>query len=145
MQLNLLDLIEHGWIIPNPGYGHPLRPEYVIAESQTEIASACLDVWTALIEADLTELIKTKWDLPTLMVLARLGTAARFGEIREELPTISESGLSKSLRSLENQRLVKRLVAPTRPPTPTYQEDGLPHWVGQAVLTLEKCLGSNSH
>ncbi|RYY44403.1 MAG: hypothetical protein EOP59_06255, partial [Sphingomonadales bacterium] len=34
-------LRERGWVMPNPGHGHPLRPEYVLTDSGRPIGAAC--------------------------------------------------------------------------------------------------------
>jgi DNA-binding HxlR family transcriptional regulator len=37
----LAQAIESGWVARNPGYGHPLRPEYVLTPRGEAVAAAC--------------------------------------------------------------------------------------------------------
>ncbi|HWU96739.1 MAG TPA: winged helix-turn-helix transcriptional regulator, partial [Sphingomonas sp.] len=30
-----------GWVLPNPGHGHPLRPEYVLSDAGRPVAALC--------------------------------------------------------------------------------------------------------
>src|SRR5262245_41080710 len=48
MRQSLDELIELGWVRRNPGYGHPLRPEYLLTRSGEKIAPACADLDAAI-------------------------------------------------------------------------------------------------
>jgi DNA-binding HxlR family transcriptional regulator len=59
------------------------------------------------------ELIGGRWTGPILQLL--MGGAARFAELRESIPNISDRMLSERLRALEQEGLVSRHVLPDPP------------------------------
>jgi len=107
-------LIELGYVRRNPGYGHPLRPEYVI----TPAGRASANVARRASEASTRETLLRKWSVP---VLAELGDGRRFSELRAALPGVTPRALALALRDLESARLVRREVLPTRPPSTVYR------------------------
>lgn len=62
---------------------------------------------------DALEVINGKWKLPIIVALT-LGDK-RFGEMAKEIPDITDRMLSKELRDLEANQLVKRTVYDTMP------------------------------
>ncbi len=107
-------LIELGYVRPNEGIGHPLRPEYVLTPAGREPARLSAGV----LAAGHTETLLKKWSVP---VLAELAAERRFSELRAALPDISPRALALALRELETERLVQRDVRPTRPPSTVYR------------------------
>jgi DNA-binding HxlR family transcriptional regulator len=107
-------LIELGYVRRNPGYGHPLRPEYVITEAGRESA----EVARRASEATARETLLRKWSVP---VLSELGDGRRFSELRSALPGVTPRALALALRDLEHTRLIRREVLPTRPPSTVYR------------------------
>ncbi len=107
-------LIELGYVERNTGYGHPLRPEYVITAEGRTAASLAARVVAA---GDPATLLR-KWSVP---VLAELDGDRRFSELRSSLPGVSPRALAGALRDLERARLVRREVRPTRPPSTVYR------------------------
>jgi DNA-binding HxlR family transcriptional regulator len=106
-------LVELGYVRRNEGYGHPLRPEYLITEEGREGAELA-----ALVAASpARESLLHKWSVP---VLVQLGKPQRFSEIRAALPDVSPRALAITLRDLESVRLIRREVLPTRPPSTLY-------------------------
>lgn len=100
----------------NPGYGHPLRPEYVLTRHGEEVASRCARLLEAL--GDDRDLVLRKWSLPVLTALRR---RRRFSELRDELPGVTSRALALALKDLEAAGLVERLVDDqSYPPTVTY-------------------------
>lgn len=100
----------------NPGYGHPLRPEYVLTPRGEPIARRCRRLVEAL--GDERELLLRKWSLP---VLVTMGHAGRFSELREELPGITPRALAIALKDLQSAGLVERVVDEgAHPPTVLY-------------------------
>ena len=126
-------LIELGYVRRNPGYGHPLRPEYVITPSGREFAG----VARRASESAARETLLRKWSVP---VLAELGDGRRFSELRAALPGVSPRALALALRDLEDARLVRRDVLPTRPPSTLYRASRR----GEAVLGGEDDLGARA-
>jgi DNA-binding HxlR family transcriptional regulator len=123
-------LIELGYVRRNPGYGHPLRPEYVITASGRESAGLA----RRASEAATRETLLRKWSVP---VLAELADGRRFSELRAALPGVTPRALALALRNLEDARLVRREVLPTRPPSTVYRATRR----GAAVLGREDDLG----
>lgn len=67
---------------------------------------------------DALEVINGKWKLPIIVALT-LGDK-RFGQMAKEIPEITDRMLSKELRDLEANQLVKRTVYDTMPVTVEY-------------------------
>lgn len=68
---------------------------------------------------DAMETLSGNWKLPILFSLS--GGAKRFKEITREVEGISDKMLSKELKDLETNHLVKRTVYDTFPPTVQYE------------------------
>jgi DNA-binding HxlR family transcriptional regulator len=107
-------LIELGYVARNPGYGHPLRPEYVITPAATDAAGVAAHVVAA---GDPATLLR-KWSVP---VLAALDRERRFSELQASLPGVTPRALALALQDLERAKLVRREVRPTRPPSTVYR------------------------
>jgi len=112
-------LAELDLVVRNPGYGHPMRPEYVLGprgEAAGERAEALVDWMRAdALEADLLK----KWQLPTLLAVG--GEERRFGEIRTALSGASPRALSLALKSHAGLALIERDVGADYPPIPIYR------------------------
>jgi DNA-binding HxlR family transcriptional regulator len=124
-------LLDLGYARRNVGYGHPLRPEYVITPAGREVA----DLARRVADASLRETLLRKWSVPTLAELRR---DRRFSELRAALPGITPRALALALRDLETARLVHREVLPTRPPSTVYRATRR----GAAILGGEDDLGA---
>jgi DNA-binding HxlR family transcriptional regulator len=107
-------LIVLGYVRRNEGYGHPLRPEYLItAEGQVAAELAA-----RVSSSKARDTLLRKWSVP---VLATLQEPQRFSEIRAALPGVTPRALALALRDLEDAGLVRREVLPTRPPSTVYR------------------------
>ena len=113
-------LIETGLVMRNPGYGHPLRPEYILTErgqSAAEPAAECLAVasrWRG--HADI---IHRKWPLP---ILGSIGEdTCRFSALRHALPSATARALSLTLTGLAGAGLIRREVVDSSPPLVLYR------------------------
>lgn len=62
--------------------------------------------------------IGNKWSTLVLMTLAQC--PQRFGELKREIPEISQRVLTQTLRDLEMDGLINRVVFPTKPPSVEY-------------------------
>ena len=111
-------LIDGGLVAPNPGYGHPSRPEYVLTTTGRRIAPTCLAVVEALGRERATEVGRRRWTLP---VLVALGSERRFSELRSQLPRVTSRALALTLKELIRAGLVERTVHQSFPPTTSYR------------------------
>ena len=104
-----------GLVERNPGYGHPLRPEYVFTSRGGRLgplAGRLLDALRGYEEIGLK-----KWSLP---VLAALDEPRRFSEIRGALPGATPRALALALKDLQRAGLVRRTVTDDWPPAVLY-------------------------
>lgn len=110
-------LIQIGLLERNPGYGHPLRPEFRLTQLGKE-AAAIADKVQRISTEDDQRLLRKSWTLP---VLTSLQTPCHFSDIKRNLHTITDRALSQSLRSMEVKDWVQRSVDETaRPPRSIY-------------------------
>lgn len=102
---SLEELMAAGWVQRNPGYGHPLRPEYILTKEGQDLARYC-SLFDALVaELGVTSVIYRKWSVPTLLGINE--GATRFNELRDSL-VITPRALSQSLDSLCAVDLVRQ-------------------------------------
>lgn len=114
----LEQLIDAGWIIRNPGHGHPLRPEYLLTESGEAMAGVACAIMRTQSHLEIPVKGMTRWTLPLVHVLA--AGQNRFSGIERALPEASPRAVSMSLKTATAQRLVKRTVLDGFPPTTEY-------------------------
>ncbi len=70
----------------------------------------------------ISELLSRIGDKWTVLVVQTLGEGPRrFGELRREIPSVSQRMLTLTLRNLERDGLVSRTVTPTIPPRVDYE------------------------
>jgi DNA-binding HxlR family transcriptional regulator len=113
LRRTLDSLLTLGLVGRNPGYGHPLRPEYVLTRRGETVARRC----AKLLAASDDEVLLRKWSLP---VLAALERPARFSKLRAALPGVTPRALAAALKDLANAGLVERRVEDAYPPSVTY-------------------------
>lgn len=110
-------LITLGLMERNPGYGHPLRPEFRLTE-QGQAAAKLAGEINRVAQEDDRDLLRRTWTLP---VLATLHSPRHFSEIKRTLPPITDRALSQSLKTMEARDWVHRHVDDqTRPPRAHY-------------------------
>jgi DNA-binding HxlR family transcriptional regulator len=119
LRRTLSALIESGLVGRNPGYGHPLRPEYVLTRAGAKVATACLPLVNTLRRRQLEEVGLKKWSLPTILALAE--GRLRFSELREALAGVSPRALALALKDLEAAGVVERRVTNDYPPATSYR------------------------
>jgi len=115
---NLDALMAGGWLAPHAGYGHPLRPEYVLTKAGEPLALAAAGLLAAARESQLESLLQRKWTLPLLAVLAP--GEARFAALAAALPGIGPRALTLALKRLVAARLLRRHVGIGHPPAVSY-------------------------
>lgn len=119
LRRTLAALIDGGLVGRNPGYGHPLRPEYVLTRGGEKIAAACRPLVDMLRAEGLEEIGLKKWSMPTVLALAE--GPRRFSELRETLAGVSPRALALALKDLEGAGLVERRVTEDYPPATVYR------------------------
>lgn len=100
------DLIARGWVQRNPGYGHPLRPEYILTRAGGRIAPTCVRLEAALDSVGARAVALRKWSMPVLDAVAE--GPRRFGQIAERLGGITDRALAIALKDLSGSELVER-------------------------------------
>jgi len=111
----LAALVDEGLVARNPGYGHPLRPEYVLTARGRSVARRCARLVDGLPEQERS---LKKWTLPTL---AAAGSGRRFSELQDLLPEVTPRALTLALKDLQALGLLERRVGEEYPPTTTYR------------------------
>ena len=107
-----------GWIIRNPGHGHPLRPEYILSAEGKRLAEKASAITTAQQALDLHPAQMTRWSLPAIRSIA--DGNQRFNDLARALTPAGPRALSQSLRALAAQQLVTRDLLDGYPPTSLY-------------------------
>jgi DNA-binding HxlR family transcriptional regulator len=119
LRRTLVALIDGGLVGRNPGYGHPLRPEYVLTSAGEGIAGACRPLVDQLRRGNLEQIGLKKWSMPVVFALA--GGPLRFSELREQLEGVSPRALALALKDLEEAGIVDRRVTEDYPPAAMYR------------------------
>ena len=120
----VLDGVEHlvalGLAVRNTGHGHPLRPDLYLAPSGRRLAPIAAQIWAMAGEHDLRGLIRKRWCLPLLLVLARGGPAG-FSALAGQLAPVTDRALSQALQEMATHGLLRRdVLADRRPPATAY-------------------------
>jgi DNA-binding HxlR family transcriptional regulator len=115
----LAALGQQGLVVRNPGYGHPLRPEYVLTDQGRAVGPACAELMHALDALQIAAIGLNKWSMPVVAALDAAGSS-RFAQLRESLPPVSPRALTLALKALAEAGLVERTVVDSFPPTAVY-------------------------
>jgi DNA-binding HxlR family transcriptional regulator len=119
LRRTLAALIDAGLVMKNPGYGHPLRPEYVLTDRGRAVAPACARLIAALDRLGASDVGLKKWSMPAVLALA--GGECRYSELRKRLPEVTPRALALALKDLGAAGLVERRVRPDYPPATVYR------------------------
>jgi DNA-binding HxlR family transcriptional regulator len=110
-------LISLGLLERNPGYGHPLRPEFRLTKVGVTAAAIANRIQSVTADED-QDLLRRSWTLPVLTALHR---PSHFNDIKRNLRTITDRALSQSLKTMEVRNWVQRDVdEAARPPRSIY-------------------------
>lgn len=114
----LRGLADRGLVRRNPGYGHPMRPEWVLTEAGERWAPACGRLLRRVRGGGLEEAVRGKWALPVLLGL--MEGRDRFSTLAVALPGVTDRALALTLRRLEDAGAVRRDVVDDHPPRVHY-------------------------
>lgn len=111
-----------GWVMPNPGHGHPLRPEYLLSEAGRPVAALCERIEATRTRLKLATGTLPRWSLPLVGGMGIEWT--RFGEIQTRLVPVTPRALSTTLKAVIEAELVRRRLEDRYPPLPLYALTG---------------------
>jgi DNA-binding HxlR family transcriptional regulator len=97
-------LIEQDLVMRNPGYGHPLRPEYILSAKGNQIGQAVFELMQTLERLEMTDIALKKWSLPIILILR---DQPRFTDILEQLPGLTTRALALGLAQLSQAELLE--------------------------------------
>jgi DNA-binding HxlR family transcriptional regulator len=112
-------LIERNVVVRNPGYGHPMRPEYVLTSEGQPVAAKCRDLIDAVDDHRVIRVLLMKWSLPTLLAIAA-GTL-RFSDLRASVSSVTARALALFLKEAQAAGVVNRELTDGYPPTTEYR------------------------
>jgi DNA-binding HxlR family transcriptional regulator len=118
LRIALDELIAHGWARSNPGYGHPLRPEYVLTPHGARVAEHCAALEETLRRLQVSEEARRKWSMPVVFVTGL--APARFTTIADRLAGVTDRALSLTLQRLGEVDLLTRELVDEHPPGAVY-------------------------
>ena len=101
-------LIGNGFVAPNPGYGHPLRPEYILTASGQKAAVFCQELAGCTRDLGEKQLLRSKWALPVFFAVGE--GEVRFSDLKTRLAPITARALSEELKKLTAAGYVSRNV-----------------------------------
>jgi len=107
-----------GWVIPNPGHGHPLRPEYLLSDAGRPVGALCERIMAARARLGLAETKVPRWGLP--LVAGLEPEWSRFGEVQARLAPVTPRALSQALQAMIGHDVVRRRLEDRFPPVALY-------------------------
>ena len=136
LRQTLDSLIALGLVTPNPGYGHPTRPEYILTDEGRRVAPECGRLVEHVRQNGLEAVAFKKWSLPTVAALRR---PQRFAEVRRTVGATARA-LTLSLKDLVDAGVVERRVHDEFPPRTSYRLTATGRAVQSRVLRVERAL-----
>ena len=104
---NLQHLMDAELVERNPGYGHPLRPEYILTARGKALAPRCEKLVQVVARLGVADTVYRKWSVP-LLVQIRSGNG-RFSRLRDDLG-VNPRALTQSLHRLRASDLVMQRI-----------------------------------
>lgn len=107
-------LVDEDYVLRNPGYGHPLRPELLLTPWGESISGPCKILLDLQENADhMADVIGKKWTLPVLVAIHV--SDGRYSRVASLVEGCSSRALSQALRRLEDSELIGRTILEMRP------------------------------
>ncbi|MFN0133985.1 MAG: winged helix-turn-helix transcriptional regulator [Phycisphaerales bacterium] len=142
LSATLVDLVAQGWLARATGFGHPLRPEYLLTPAGLRIAPRCRRIMLEIDRLGITEAALRKWSLPILLVISDpVAAESRFNALRAALPAITVRALALALKDLCSADLVDRVVDDSYPPVPRYTLTRRARRLAAAARALDREVG----
>ncbi len=138
LEATLGDLVAMGWVVCNPGTGHPMRPEYLLTAEGARLAPCSGRLLATVRRLEIEPLAFRKWTMPVTYVLGH--EPHRFSELRHELPDITPRALTLSLKDMQQTALVRRDVYDAFPPVTSYRLDRRARPVFNALVGLAEAV-----
>jgi DNA-binding HxlR family transcriptional regulator len=112
-------LMGRGLVYRNPGYGHPMRPEYLLTDAGRTVALHCDALALVIERAGAQDLAYRKWTLP---LIAAIGQGhSRFRDLSAELTDASPRAITLGLKQLADETWIIRSVTDDYPPAAAYR------------------------
>ena len=134
LTVSLQHLVTIGLVRRNAGYGHPLRPEYILTARGTEIGDHCLSLVTLVRKQGAERIAYRKWSLPLVVAIGQHDV--RFNELRAALGGVTPRAQTLALKSLQSAGWVARKVEDGYPPIAIYQLSSTGHLLLNALTRL---------
>jgi len=131
LRRTLAYLQAEGLVERNLGYGHPLRPEYLLTADGRRAAPDARRLLATL--AGREDVGLKKWSRP---VLGALEEPRRFSELRAALPEATPRALALALKDLQAAGLVSRRVLGGYPPSTLYEPTAAARPIAAAARAL---------
>jgi DNA-binding HxlR family transcriptional regulator len=107
-----------GWVARHGGYGHPLRPEYVLTAEGGPVAAGCARMMEARMAHAIDPGSLPRWALPALMAMS--DRRLRFSVLLAVLAPATPRALSASLKAMIAGGLARRDQEEGFPPFALY-------------------------
>ena len=114
----LCKLMEQGFVMRNPGHGHPLRPEYILTDKGARFGPFCYEMMRCVIEQEGYHLFESKWAIQIIHLSS--ARDIRFSELKTALTPITSRALSEELKLLNSEGFIERKIIEGFPPQTSY-------------------------
>jgi len=118
MRRTLARLMQKKWVMRNPGFGHPSRPEYILTSVGLRVAPIADSLVSRLERKHHLSVLENRWALPILYALQ--SGPMQHAALKRALSGISPRSLSLALKFLQSEGLVIRKVTTDQPPQTRY-------------------------
>ena len=118
LRVCLARLIEADLLIINTGYGHPMRPEYILTKKGESLGPFCDEMLKEGRKQNIEEVFQNRWSCP---IIIRTGEQKiRFNELKKELVPVTSRALSSTVKFLNEIKCLRRDILDISPPSFSY-------------------------